>query len=137
MMFIRIICDFVVWWVATWFAVLLRFGSGDEPEFFQINFIGFLLPGLLWIGCRAFAYNFAAVRQRRIISVILTALCPLSVIAFCAAVSYMVPAVFVWRGVMLLQLMLAGWFWGMLSELIFNPVRGIAVSPASRKLTSE
>ena len=119
----RIICDLLVWFAAAGGAVLLRFGPEEMSEYIFGHLGAFLLLGAFWVACRATSYRVAARLGRRRISVLLTALCPVLVFAFCGALSYAMVTLLLGRGVLILILIPAGYMWGLLSELIFDPTR--------------
>ena len=119
----RIVCDLLVWSAAAWLAVLLRFGPEEVSEYVFGHLDGFVLLGVFWTACRATSYWAAARLGRRWVSVLLTAVCPILVVAFCAVLSYATFTVLLGRGVLILILIHAGYIWGLLSELIFDPTR--------------
>lgn len=122
-MIIRIVADCIAWGVAAWLAISLRFGPGEQGEYLDAHLGGFLILGIFWVACRGIAYWAAAKLGRRWISVLLTALCPLATLAFCGAVSYVLFRLMLGRGLFAIQLLFAGWLWGLSSEVFFNPTR--------------
>jgi hypothetical protein len=119
----RIVCDLLVWFAAAWAAVLLRFGPENISEYIFGHLGAFILLGVFWTACRATSYWAAARLGRRRISVLLTTICPILVVIFCGALSYAMFTALLGRGVLILILIPAGYMWGLLSELIFDPTR--------------
>ena len=122
-MIIRIMADCIAWGVSAWLATLLRFGPEGQSEYLVAHLFDLVILGIFWVACRGAAYSTAARLSRRWISVLLTLLCPIATLAFCGTMSYVLFMIMVGRGVLALQLLLAGWLWGLLSELFFNPTR--------------